>query len=54
MAAALIALYLVAEGNARSAGVRSGEAKLMEDDDAAPFHGTQQRADNGGRVELVE
>ena len=24
----------------------------MEDDDAAPFHGTQQRADNGAALTL--
>jgi hypothetical protein len=34
--------------------VRDVEVKLMEDDNAAQFHGTHQGADSGGRVGLVE
>ena len=47
---------LIVEGAWRVAGVRAGEVKLMEDDNAAPFHGTQQGADNWrtGRVGRAE
>jgi len=45
---------LIEEGAWGVARVRSVEVKLMEDDNAAWFYGTQQGADSEGRVGLVE